>query len=114
MNIKKCFNALLSATVASIILILPTQAALLSRDLTGDGVTDAFYDTVQDITWLRDGNYAKTSGFDASGLMSWTEANNWAAGLVFGGYADQPLRVVLAARLVPSELSPNFEGRNLF
>jgi hypothetical protein len=41
------------------------------------------YDDVLNITWLKDANYAKTSGFDADGLLSWNEANMWAANLVY-------------------------------
>ena len=46
------------------------------------------YDNVLNITWLADANYAKTSVYDADGLMSWNAANTWAANLVFGGYDD--------------------------
>ncbi len=38
------------------------------------------------ITWLQDANFAKTTGFDADGLMSWSAANSWAADLVYRGY----------------------------
>ena len=40
------------------------QAALENR---GGGM---IYDTVNNVTWLADMNYAKTSGFDSDGLMS--------------------------------------------
>lgn len=58
------------------------QAALLDR---GGGM---LYDTVLNITWLQDANYAKTSGYDADGAMTWTQAGNWAANLVYGGFSD--------------------------
>lgn len=58
------------------------QAALQDR---GGGL---LYDTVLNVTWLQDANYAKTSGYDASGLMNWSAANTWAANLVYGGYDD--------------------------
>jgi hypothetical protein len=32
------------------------QTTLQARDLDGDGQIDAFYDTVLNITWLRDAN----------------------------------------------------------
>jgi hypothetical protein len=67
---------------------MSAQAALQARDLNGDTVTDAYYDTVLDITWLRDWNYARTSGYDSDGLMNWSTANAWAQNLSFGGYAD--------------------------
>jgi len=43
-------------------------------------VTDAFYDTDLDITWLRDAN--------VNGQMDWDAAVSWADGFSFGGYAD--------------------------
>lgn len=58
------------------------NAALVDR---GGGM---IYDTVLNITWLQDWNYAKTSGYDSDGLMTWTQANTWANNLVYGGYDD--------------------------
>lgn len=63
------------------------QAALQGRDLNGSaGSFEAYYDTVLDITWLADADYAKTSGYDADGYMTWTAANTWAANLSFTAY----------------------------
>jgi hypothetical protein len=60
------------------------QGALQGRDLNGSVSSfEAYYDTVLDITWLADANYAKTSGYDADGLMNWATANTWAANLSF-------------------------------
>lgn len=56
------------------------ETTLKARDLTGDGVTDAFYDTVLDVTWLRNARVTAET--------SWGEANEWANGLVFGGFSD--------------------------
>lgn len=53
------------------------NAALYDR---GGGL---IYDDVLNITWLQDANYAKTSGYDADGKMSWFEATNWAASLSY-------------------------------
>ncbi len=64
------------------------QAALFDRG------GDMIYDSSQNITWLADWNYAKTSGFDADGLMTWTAANNWANNLNYGGYSDWRLPTV--------------------
>src|SRR6478609_569491 len=66
--------ALLSATV--------THAALYDR---GNGM---IYDSAQNITWLQDANYAKTSNYDATGAMTWDQAVAWAAQLNYGGYND--------------------------
>jgi hypothetical protein len=59
-----------------------TQAALIDR---GNGM---IYDDVLNITWLQDANYAKTSGHDADGRMTWNESMAWASSLIFGGYDD--------------------------
>ena len=76
MNIK-------SIVSVTIILVLSTSAdaALMSR-LGGQ----AYYDTVLDITWLTDANYAMTSGYDDDGYMDWDTSLLWAGQLVFAGY----------------------------
>jgi len=51
------------------------------------------YDTDLNITWMSDANYAKTSGYDADGLMSWSSAYNWAASLNVGGVSGWRLPV---------------------
>ncbi|MBL8351549.1 MAG: DUF1566 domain-containing protein [Burkholderiaceae bacterium] len=53
------------------------QTTLQPRDIDGDTVTDAFYDTVLDITWLRNAN--------VDGLMDWATARSWVNTLVVGG-----------------------------
>ncbi|MEF8714820.1 MAG: DUF1566 domain-containing protein [Accumulibacter sp.] len=53
------------------------QATLYDR---GGGL---IYDDVLKITWLKDANYAKTSGYDADGRMQWGAAIAWADGLVY-------------------------------
>lgn len=58
------------------------EATLLDR---GGGL---LYDTVLNVTWLQDANYAKTSGYDADGVMTWSQANAWANNLVYGGFSD--------------------------
>jgi len=60
------------------------QAALQARDLDGNLANiEAYYDTVLDITWLQDSTYAKTSGHDEDGYMTWEDANDWASNLRF-------------------------------
>lgn len=56
------------------------QAALQGRDLNGDNVVDAFYDTDLNITWRRNANL--------NGLMTWAQAAAWADNSTFGGYTD--------------------------
>ena len=72
-----------SQWVLSVLLVsgvsMPANAALQDR---GNGM---LYDTVLNVTWLQDANYAKTSGYDDDGLMSLTEAKNWTENLAFGG-----------------------------
>jgi hypothetical protein len=58
----------LTAAVAAGCLASPASAALLARP---GGV---FYDTVLDITWSGDANWAKTFGFSGSGLVTNAEA----------------------------------------
>lgn len=67
----------LAGLVLATTLALPAQAALIDR---GGGL---IYDDVLNITWLQDANYAKTSGYDASGKMNWQDAVAWAANLTY-------------------------------
>ena len=63
-------------------------AAVTARD--GDGVLDDsavfLYDTLLDVTWLRNAN--------ANGEMTWDEASSWAANLTKGTYSDWRLPTV--------------------
>lgn len=65
------------------------ETTLQARDLDGNGVTDAFYDTDLKITWLANAN--------ANGYMKWGAANTWASNLVLGTYADWRLPTTQAA-----------------
>jgi hypothetical protein len=70
--------------IAASLATASAHAALQGRDLNGSvGSFEAYYDTDLNITWLADANYAKTSGYVAGGLMTWTAANTWAANLSF-------------------------------
>ena len=53
------------------------MGALIDR---GGGL---IYHTEFDVTWLQDANYAKTSGYDADGLMTWDGANTWVSNLEY-------------------------------
>jgi hypothetical protein len=68
-----------------------------ARAVLIDRGNDMIYDTDQDHTWLRDANYAMTSGYstDHNGRMTWYEATGWAEDLVFGGYDDWRLPSVI-------------------
>ncbi len=63
-------------------LTISAHATLQNR---GGGM---IYSTDLDVTWLQDANYARTSGYDDDGLMTWDEANAWAMNLSYGGYED--------------------------
>jgi hypothetical protein len=69
------------------------ETTLLGRDINGYAVAggDAsavfLYDTVLDVTWLRDAN--------ANGAMTWASANTWAANLVVGAYDDWRLPTMI-------------------
>lgn len=58
------------------------DAALFDR---GNGL---IYDSANNITWLADMNHARTSGYDADGAMTFSEATKWADQLVYAGYGD--------------------------
>jgi hypothetical protein len=88
----------LAITAALLAGAASAQAALVNR---GGGM---IYDTTLNLTWLADMNYAKTSGYAASGVapgstydtitiwsdgrMGWDAANKWADNLVYGGFSD--------------------------
>ena len=59
-----------------------SSAELIDR---GGGM---IYDTVLNVTWLQDANYAHTSGYAPGGRMTWREAMDWAENLSYGGYSD--------------------------
>ena len=78
----KFFQRAMAGAVAAAAMLIAgaAQAQLVARDLNGDTVTNAFYDTDLNITWLRDAN--------VNGSMDWDTAVAWADGSSFGGYSD--------------------------
>jgi len=85
-------KGLVSLAFSTSVAIAPAGAALIDRGAFNDGFSGTvhlIYDTDLDITWLGDANFAKTSGFDADGLMTWATAKNgWAPSLTVGGFTD--------------------------
>jgi hypothetical protein len=87
-------SALAIGVLALSIAPSPAQAALSIRP---GGMV---YDSVLNVTWLQDWNYAGTTGYTAPGAllggkMSWDAANTWASNLVYGGHSDWRLPKVL-------------------
>lgn len=76
----KSIQMVVIACALALGLVATANATLISR-LGGQ----AYYDDVADLTWLTDANYAKTSGYDVDGAMTWQAANDWAAQLTVGG-----------------------------
>ena len=73
----------------------PAMAVLIDRgsftydDGAGNtGSVNLIYDVDFDITWVGDGNFALTTGFDGDGLMDWSTSFSWADGLTIGGLSD--------------------------
>jgi hypothetical protein len=81
------------------------QAALIDR---GGGL---IFDTTHNITWLKDANYAKTSGYDADGRMTWAQATSWAANL---HYYDSVHKKTLTGWRLPTtlELDPTCSAQH--
>jgi hypothetical protein len=75
-------NGVIFLMVFLVSLSVPAGAVLIDRG------TGMIYDTDQGITWLRDANYAATSGYDDDGLMDWYEAMTWVQQLEYGGFSD--------------------------
>ena len=85
------------------------RAELQPRNLDADPATiEAYYDTVLNVTWLADANYAATqyaqSGGlvgDADGLMDWDTASAWAANLDYFGVTGWRLPFVVDTGSTP-------------
>jgi len=96
---RKLLDAIV-VIVATVAMMTTTQAApvsgqgtwettLQARDLTGDGIADAYFDTDLNITWLRNAS--------VNGAAQWQQNFLWAAFYGIGGYFEWRL---------PSALNP--------
>lgn len=63
-------------------LILNIFLGICSAELIDRG-GGLIYDTVLNITWLQDANYAATSGYSPDGHMNWDEAMAWVSSLQY-------------------------------
>ena len=69
------------------------EATLLGRDISGNAVAASssgavfLYDKTLNVTWLRDTNYPKTSGYDADGRMLRSTWITWADSLTVGTFS---------------------------
>jgi hypothetical protein len=73
----KRLSVFLCAMVLVLGIVGTSNAALWDR---GGGL---IYDDALNITWMQDANYAKTSGYDEDGKMTWDVAVAWADGLAY-------------------------------
>ncbi|MFQ5645114.1 MAG: hypothetical protein ACE5FQ_15670, partial [Thiogranum sp.] len=72
------------------------ETTLQGRDLDGNPATfEAYYDTMLDITWLADANYANTVGLSFNGRISWAQAFSWTNALNVNGVTGWRLPTVL-------------------
>lgn len=79
------------------LLVIGTSAgaALQGRDLDRSRAGyEAYYDTVRNVTWLADADYAYTSGRSTNGKLSFAEALSWAEQLELYGVRGWRLPVV--------------------
>jgi hypothetical protein len=72
------------------------ETTLQARDLDGNAVTvEGYYDTVLDITWLAEANYAQTSGRTTNGYLNLQDSQTWVAGLNINGITGWRLPMML-------------------
>lgn len=107
---------------AALLVATSASAQLLPRDLDGDGAPDAYYSASQDITWLRDGDYAATIGFDPPsewgahpvGWMSAGQQFDWITSLTIGDVSGWRMPHAIGDPACPFEycgvLSTDFDG----
>lgn len=72
------FKSVVIAGFLAIFTAAPARAELI----TYDSLPGLVYDSTQNITWLMDANYAKTTGYAPNGVMDWYAASEWADNLV--------------------------------
>ncbi|WP_146183177.1 PKD domain-containing protein [Limnohabitans sp. Bal53] len=80
------------------------QTTLQPRDINGDGVVDAYYDTVQNITWLADRNFLVNLSLPS---LTWADAKTRVASLNVYGVTGWrlPEMKVISGQAITSEFS---------
>jgi hypothetical protein len=93
-RLQRDFQRTLCAALLALAAVGPSQAALFDR---GGGMV---YDSTLNITWLKDWNLPRTTGYSgagvwAAGYMTWSAAVTWADNLTVGGYTDWRLPTMI-------------------
>jgi hypothetical protein len=99
-----------AACVCAFTLAVSTSASAALVDRGGGMI----YDTDLNLTWLADANYAMTSGYSATGSMTWQGAMDWASNLSYGGYTGWRLPNFDSCTSPPSLCSGGTEMYHLF
>lgn len=91
------------------------EATLQARDMNGDTVVDAYYDTALNITWVANANAGAGSRFDdgsstTDGRMTWVNANAWAESLDVLGVTGWRLPTVSPINGISFNENPSNNG----
>lgn len=103
----------LSSIVLLLILVIPANATLIDN---GDGTVTQIRDDGSVLMWLKDANYAYTSGYaetlydNTQGGMYWADAMTWVEDLVYAGYDDWRLPETLPIDGTTYEYTLSFDG----
>lgn len=86
------------------------ETTLQARDINGDGIVDAYYDTALNITWLANANAGAGSAYDdgantTDGRMTYASAQSWVASLDVYGVGGWRLPTMIGASTTNSEIS---------
>jgi hypothetical protein len=110
----------LMAMIVMLSLSRPAMAFMIDRgsfaydDGAGNtGFVNLIYDDDFDITWVGDGNFAQTTGFDADGKMDWDTSVAWAGGLTIGGFTDWELPTAFNQDGFGPDLGNNVTGSEM-
>jgi len=98
--------------IPTLMLCSPAQSALHNRG------NNLVYDDVLNVTWLKDANFAWTSGFEpvvtwSPGQMSWAQAVFWTENLDVAGYDDWRLPKITPRNGVAFDIDPNSPTRDV-